>query len=203
MPVSSELRSSLVQLSVILLIGVISVALAAALGYLWLRTSTGSNTFEGACGYASVGAALGMGILIAAALFVTATMVYLKHVRATELAAGRNPNTTTGMLSKTEIICWTGTFGLVVAVYVLQYGVTGLVVFADVDLPPESIQVASWLKWPALILHCVFVYIAARRIARGQELVWVAVAGVAAPIGTIGAFWYLQHLQRRGPTITA
>ena len=192
MPTSSSLRRSLIQLSVIAGLGLASVLIGAAVGYGWISNTRCTNNFEGGCGYASAGAALGLAFLVAIALFVISLLLYLKRLRASEPAARADDSSVPGV-THVERLGWTVTFWLVMVACGLGYAMMAGSLFFDARPADWMYGVRDWLTWPLLIAHCGFVYTVARRVTPGQELVWVVVAALYAPVTTAGVHWYLRR----------
>lgn len=186
---SPEVRRILRQLAVVAGLALSALLISGALGYLAVSVMPCSwfgSSFEGACGYRAVYTTMAASLLLSLVMFVAFTVIYLRRERVVN--AGLSPAAASGprtLPSEQHRLWWRISLWVVVCAYGYNMLMLGTGVL---PLLPQLVLV------PLLLAHCACVYLVARALLKGQEIIWVLVAGITAPIGTIAVYVWMRHL---------
>lgn len=176
-----------------------ALLISGALGYAALHVMPCSwfgSSFEGGCGYGALYSTVAVALLLSLLLFVAFTVTYLRgertrHARASLAAADGKR----ALPAREHILWWQISFWVVAC----AYGFNVLLMLAW-SLGYFIGLIGVWpllpyvLLLPLVLAHSVCVFLVARALLMGQEIIWVLVAGITAPIGTVALYCYMRHL---------
>ncbi len=181
-------------------LALLALSISAALGYAALHVMPCSwfgSSFEGACGYGALYATVAGALLLSLILFVTFTVVYLRRERAGSASASVSAAAASGqrtLPAQQHSRWWRISFWVVVCAY--GYNFLMLAAWPSghffgigmLPLLPQLVLI------PLLLVHCACVFLVARALLKGQEIIWMLVSGITAPFGTIAVYLYMRHL---------
>lgn len=164
--------------SVFALVG-LAVLNSAVIGFMALEIMPCSwfgSSFEGACGYGAIFFVISVGAPLTAVFSAMFALLFFKQ--QTRKSASFPAKST--LDEAHNILWWTSTFWLALLALLMIYFMP----------PPFNTYLVSL---PFLLIHCVFVFIIASKIKQ-PPVVWVAIAALLAPFGTIASFLYFRRL---------